>query len=102
MVVGQACSVKLCLSERQKDSFVGQHCFPYINPQTKWKDIQPKEDLIMFSKTEPLKPIDQATIDYYVAKGRRARSLAAVAFIKSLFTKATPAPAKAKGTAYAA
>ena len=56
----------------------------------------------MFSKTESPAAIDYATIDYYVAKGRRERSVAFVAFIKSLFTKAEPSPAKAKGVAYAA
>ena len=56
----------------------------------------------MFNKTESPAAIDFATIDHYVAKGRRARSVAFVAFIKGLFTKAEPAPAKAKGVACAA
>lgn len=55
----------------------------------------------MFNKTESNIIIDQATIDHYVAKGRRERSQAAVAFIKSLFTKSEPAKAPVKG-AYAA
>ena len=56
----------------------------------------------MLSKTESIFPIDQATIDHYIAKGRRERSQAAVAMIKSLFTKSKPAPVKAKGAVQAA
>lgn len=50
----------------------------------------------MFNKTESQIVIDQATIDHFVAKGRRERSQTAVAFIKGLFTKSetTPTPAK--------
>ena len=56
----------------------------------------------MFNKTESVMPIDQATIDHYITKGRRERSQAAVAMIKSLFTKSEPAPVKAKGAVRAA
>jgi len=55
----------------------------------------------MFNKTESQTVIDQATIDHFVAKGRRERSQAVVAFIKGLFTKTETAPVPAKG-AYAA
>ena len=52
----------------------------------------------MFNKTEAPQPIDQATIDFYVAKGRRERSQAFLAMIKSLFTASEPktAPAASK------
>ena len=56
----------------------------------------------MFNKTESVMPIDQATIDHYIAKGRRERSQAAVALIKGLFTKSEAAPVKAKGAAQTA
>ena len=46
-------------------------------------------------------PIDQATVDYYVAKGRRERSKAWTTMFKSLFSSAdaqqsTPSPAHGK------
>ena len=49
----------------------------------------------MLSKTES-NIIDQATIDFYVAKGRQERSQAVVAFIRSLFAKSETAPVEAK------
>ena len=44
----------------------------------------------MFNKTEAPQPIDQATIDFYVAKGRRERSQAFLAMVKGLFTARAP------------
>ncbi|MEM7061075.1 MAG: hypothetical protein AAF557_26140 [Pseudomonadota bacterium] len=55
----------------------------------------------MFNETESSTVIDQATIDHYVAKGRRERSQAVVTLIKSLFAKPEPAVIKAKDTACA-
>ncbi|MEM9139127.1 MAG: hypothetical protein AAGB15_04795 [Pseudomonadota bacterium] len=50
----------------------------------------------MFNKTETEMAIDQATIDYYVAKGKRERSRAFVAMIKELFSAPEEKPVETK------
>ena len=50
----------------------------------------------MFNKTDAIKPIDQATIDHYVAKGSRERSRAFANMVRSLFSKPEPKAKPAK------
>lgn len=56
----------------------------------------------MFNTSMTPPTVDQATVDYYVAKGRRERSQAAIAFFRSLFKVAAPKAApKSRHTATA-
>jgi hypothetical protein len=50
----------------------------------------------MFDTNSIQKAPSQATIDYYVAKGRRERSRAFVTLIKAVFTAPEKAEAKVK------